>query len=346
MSRNASGRASWQRVVLSVICVILALILALMIFIAVYMNRMLGRIDRIGEEETLSSSELEELLKPEQTRGEDYTGPVYNEQDVTISTQPAQVIESENTINILLIGSDRRSSSSRGLSDAMILCTINKKTKTLTMTSFLRDTYVSIPGYRENKLNAAYPIGGVELLDATLKHNFGVEVDGNIVVDFSQFRQIIDLLGGVEITLTSAEAHHINFNTGSALTAGTHRLNGDEALIYSRIRKIDSDFGRTNRQRTVLTALINQFRGASLSQLSSTVDGLLDLISTDMTDGEILGYVMDLAPLLADLKVVTQTIPVVGSYSFGDVPSRDVVDAIFIDFDINRQALRESILNN
>ena len=123
-------------------------------------------------------------------------------------------------VNILLIGQDRREGEETARSDSMILCTSPRKTGDVTMTSFLRDLYVPIPGHRSNRINAAYSEGGTALLDDTLRENFGLHIDGNIEVDFSQFAQIIDLLGGVELELRKDEAAEINKETGSSPTAG------------------------------------------------------------------------------------------------------------------------------
>ena len=124
----------WRKILLSVLCVVLAVILLVLVFAAVYMNRMFSLINRVeGTQETLSSSEIEELLKPSETRGEDYTGPAFSDEDIIMPTTPAEIIQGENVVNILLIGQDRRGGNKRSLSDAMILCTINKEKKTLTM---------------------------------------------------------------------------------------------------------------------------------------------------------------------------------------------------------------------
>lgn len=341
--QNDNKKKSFKRVALISVCVVLSLILVVLIFAAVFMDRLLGSINRVPNgHETLSSSELEELIQPEQTRGEDYTGPAFNEGDITMPTEDAEVIESENIVNILLLGQDRRGGTKNSLTDVMMLCSINKETKTLTMTSFLRDLYLKIPGHRRNdKLNVAYPVGGFDMINATLEVNFGVKVDGNVEVDFSQFAKIIDLLGGVDIELTGAEAGHLN-SDGFWLKSGMNHLNGEEALAYARIRAIDSDFQRTNRQRNVITAIVNQFRNASLGQLTDTLTAALGMVTTNMTDAEIMRYAVELAPLLKDLQVVSQHIPVEGTYYFGDVKDQNIVDCIFIrDFETNKKLLAD-----
>ena len=341
--QNENKKKSFKRVVLISVCVALSLILVVLIFAAVFMDRLLGSINRVPNgHETLSSSELEELMQPEQTRGEDFTGPMFNEDEITMPSENAEVIENGNIVNILLLGQDRRGGTKNSLTEVMMLCSINKETKTLTMTSFLRDLYLKIPGHRRNdKLNVAYPVGGFDMINATLEVNFGVKVDGNIEVDFSQFAEIIDLLGGVDIELTGAEASHLNAS-GLWVKSGMNHLNGDEALAYARIRAIDSDFQRTNRQRNVITAVVNQFRNASLGQLTDTLTAALGMVTTNMTDAEIMKYAVELAPLLKDLQVVSQHIPVEGTYYFGDVKNQNIVDCIFIrDFETNKKLLAD-----
>ena len=135
-------------------------------------------------------------------------------------------------INILLIGQDRREGedSKQARSDSMILCSFNQKTGQITMTSFLRDLYIPIPGHGSNRINAAYAIGGMELLRQTIQEDFQVYIDGCVEVDFVQFTQIIDLLGGVQISLRQDEAEIINQETGSSLTEGEQLLKGAQAL--------------------------------------------------------------------------------------------------------------------
>ena len=174
------------------------------------------------------------------------------------------------------------------------------------------------------------------MLDECLKQNFGVQVDHNIEVDFSGFEDIIDLVGGVDIELTAAEAGKV----GGGAKAGMNHLNGEQALNYARIRKLDSDFGRTNRQRKVLTALLAQAKHMSLTQMNNLVNGIIPLITTDMSNGDILGYVMEFFPLLSDLEVTTQYIPAEGTYQGASVRGMSV---LIPDMEANRQILRDTI---
>lgn len=247
-------------------------------------------------------------------------------------------------INIMMIGQDRRPGEGRCRSDSMILVTINKTTKTITMTSFMRDALVEIPGYSPYKLNHAYQYGGMSLLNKTLKHNFGVDVDGDIAVDFSQFKELIDKLGGVDITLTQKEAEHMNLGTNWGLKAGTYRLTGEQALTYSRLRYIDNDYKRAGRQREVLQSLLNRYMSLPPLEMISMLDFILPLVSTNMEKKEIIDLIWEIAPLLTSSKFDEQQIPAAGTFNGGylDIGNnrRDWFQ-YYIDFDYNREILRE-----
>ncbi len=337
-----------KRTALNVLCVVLALILAVMVAATIYVESMFNRMGTL-DHETLSSSEAEELLnQTEETLDPDFTAPTLKPDDVTIPTEPAEVIVTgENIINIVLVGQDRREGQGRQRSDSMILCTINKEMKTITMTSFLRDIYVNIPGYYRQRLNVAYQLGGYKTLNATLEHNFGVSADHCIEVDFAGFENIINVLGGVDIDLTEAEAKYLNrrgnwdVQDGPVdwnLKAGVNTLTGAQALAYSRIRALDNDWGRTNRQRTVLTALLQKAKGMSLTQINDFANQVLPMIATDMSPSEITGYVMELFPLLGDLNIKTQTIPANGTWQYATINGDAVIT---VNFEKNQQILRE-----
>ena len=247
-------------------------------------------------------------------------------------------------VNILLIGQDRREGEETARSDSMILCTYHRKTGNVTMTSFLRDLYVPIPGHHSNRINAAYSEGGAALLDDTLRENFSLHIDGNIEVDFSQFAQIIDLLGGVELELREDEAAEINKETGSELAAGTQVLNGEQALTYARIRKLDADgdFSRTSRQRKVMNALVSRYRNMQWKELLPLMDQLLPLISTDMNYGKLVLLAMEIMPKLSGAQITSQRIPADGNFSDEKIDGMAVLSA---DLEANRQLLRDTLLN-
>lgn len=343
MSKRKGRRRSAGRAALAALCTVLGLILVVMLCATAYITHLYGQMNYADPlaQETMSWEEWAQLLQGE--KDPDASGPALDP-DQGIDTDHDTQIGGKGSgiINILLIGQDRREGEGRARSDAMILCTFNKAEGTLTMTSFLRDLWVEIPGYGNNRINAAYSAGGMPLLDRTLEKNFGIHVDGNIEVDFEQFAGIIDLLGGVEIELRQDEANLINRSCGSSLSAGTQMLGGQEALTYARIRKLDadSDFSRTNRQRKVLDALIRKFRGSGVGTMLSLLDEVLPMITTDMTQSRILALAAEVFPVLPELRVVSQRIPADGEYTFGTISGMSVIQA---DMDAARRLLEETL---
>lgn len=219
-------------------------------------------------------------------------------------------LEDDHLINILLVGQDRREGEGRQRSDTMILCSINLETGETSLISFLRDLYVQIPGgYSDNRLNATYAFGGFDLLDATLTENFGVSIDGNFEVDFTGFEAIIDMVGGIDIELTSAEAAYMNKRRHPLIVTGANHLDGAEALTYARARKIDSDFGRTERQRKVLLAIYDQAKNLPVGELLSLLYNALPYLTTDLTDTELLSLTYRLLPLASSISINSYTVP-------------------------------------
>lgn len=192
-----------------------------------------------------------------------------------------------NIRNILVLGTDSRDvSKERGNSDVMIVLSINKKTKEVRMVSVLRDVLVPIEGHDWNRINAAYRLEGAGLAVNTVNEAFGLDIQEFIVVDFNGVIELIDHIGGIDITLTAAEAqyysnkHSVLF--GNNLSAGSIHMNGDQALAHLRNRTLGTDFERTRRQRDVMIAMLNQVLGQSLTQMDSTLDFVLDIIRTNI----------------------------------------------------------------
>jgi len=326
-------RRSFQRSLLSFIAVVLGILLAVMLSVTLYFQHLLNRINYIEHDTTFPLAEnLSDLLPvPSEEAPETGTGQIGG--------------KGSDLVNILLIGQDRREGESRARSDTMILCTFNKKTKDVTMTSFLRDLYVPIPGYQNNRINAAYTFGGMPLLGETLKNNFGIHVDGTVEVDFTQFSQIIDLLGGVSLELRQDEADTINQSIPGNLTAGEQWLTGSQALAYARIRNLDADgdFSRTNRQRKLISALVKSYKGADLSSIVSLVAEALPMISTDMSKMSMLRYAVELFPLLAGADITSQQIPADGTYTNQTISDMSVLVA---DMEATRKLLYDTLVGN
>lgn len=345
MGSNTNKRRSAKRGILIALVVFLSIVLAVLLAGTIFISRLLNSIDKVDPyQETMSQEQIDAILKEEtEPTDPDYTGEALSSDDVVLSDTPVGVVETgDDVVNILLVGQDTENLSQRSRSDSMILCTINKTQKTLTMTSFMRDMYVKIPEFYDQRLNVAYLLGGFETLYDTLEHNFGVQVDNGVAVNFASFQKVIDAVGGVEVRLTAAEANHLNMQNYSwGLFEGVNILTGETALAYSRIRALQGgDFNRTNRQRTVMMALLNKAKDMPVTDLYNLVEALIPMVVTDMSNSEIVAAAMDLAPLLQDLEIVSQRIPVDDGYNMTMV---DGMSVLLPDLEMNREFLVDTI---
>ena len=264
-------------------------------------------------------------------------------------------LSDKNVWNILLIGSDARDRTRYSRSDAMILISINKETKQIVLTSFMRDIYTYIPkaGF-SNRLNVPYAIGGAPFLMDTIEQVFGIHIDNYISVNFYSFVEVVDALGGVDIEVTESEINEMNKNLDGqnellenprgtdrlkASQAGLLHLDGNQALAYSRIRHIDGDGMRTQRQRTVITALIQKARSASMADLKKIVELLLPMVSTDLSESKCLTLVLNAAEY-KDYEIKQIRIPSTGEYFHTMI---DGMSVLKVDFKACRKQLQEEI---
>lgn len=263
------------------------------------------------------------------------------------------LVSDDNVLNILFIGCDGRSKDERGRSDSMILCSINKNTKKLILTSFLRDTWVEIPGVGPQRLNAAYVFGGPQLLIKTMEANFHVRIDKYVRVNFYSFMDAIDQIGGVNIEVTDEEleylnqyAQHQNRLLGKSNPAadnlpksGRYTLNGVQALAYARIRYVGTDFARTQRQRTIIEEMFKKAKDMSLSELDEFLERILPNITTNLEKGQIFSLILNASDYLS-YERTQQSIPNLGSFK------NMVIDGMMvlgIDFEKYNKELKESI---
>ena len=294
---NKKGRAK------RVICIILSVIFLVcgsgMIYYYSILNSMnFKSIDNDNEDPTMESiSALE--------------GDTTN-----LSLSDGELLQDSKILNVMLFGEDnskKTSESGFGLSDTMIMMSIDNRHKKLKLTSFQRDTYLYIPGHGYNKLNASYTLGGAKLAIQTIEANYGIKVDRYAVVDFESFKEIVDTLGGVDIELTQDEIDYINYQmykngqvseyTTITDEPGVVHLDGKEALWYARNRGLTvgedgneigidgDDWDRTSRQRKLLETMFNSMKSADLTKIISIVSSVGPLITTNLKKDEITALV-------------------------------------------------------
>ncbi len=311
--------------------------------------------------ETVSAEETEAV------ETEAVTEPVPTE-----TTLPPFEASGKDIINILLIGDSAREGEESRLADTQILVTVNKVDKTLTMSSFLRDTYLKLSDYvtesgqkhtcGKGRINLAYHLGykwggvggGMKLINDTLQNNFGVEVDHNVVVDFDIFMEVVNLVGGVRVHLDADEAAYLNKDLNKALgypaynyeatTDDKVSLDGMSALSFARMRHSnagDSDIKRTARQRAVISGLIGAVKDLSFSDIEKLASKVLPMVTTDMTKEEIKTCMWEIIPLLPQLTISQQSIPLDGTYWSIELMMGEIM-TYPLDFDAkkNREFLR------
>ena len=268
------------------------------------------------------------------------TLPVQTEETAPVETSPEdtwpEVISDENITNIMLVGQAAREGETHLISDTMILVSINRENKTLTLTSLMRDMRLVWPHYVDtlgkahtgnNRINMAYNMGhhwtgnkqdGMDLLESIVQHNFGVPVERTIEIDFQIFMDIVDILGRVEVDINDEEYNYMlkncNWMEQCGVHPGVNKLCGYHALGYARMRKVGhGDYERTERQREVITSLVGNLKQMNIMDIYKLFTKILPNITTDLSNKEITNYAWEFIPMLKDLKVQSQRIPFDGN---------------------------------
>ena len=267
---------------------------------------LVGGVASIGYYSILRSFNYQDVNKTPVQAQTDADGSVIvtDPEAITLSTSSGNLLSDPYVLNILLFGADQYGDD--GNSDTMILMSIDNRHEKIKLTSFLRDTYVSIPGYYSSKLNEAYALGGAELSIQTIESNFGIKIDRYAIVNFETFKDIVDIMGGVDIELTYDEIQYINAQVAQNgqdaylpwdTEEGIVHLNGQQALWHARNRGgevngqyfyMGDDWGRVERQRAFLDAIMNTLRSsASLTEIVQIINAVGPNITTNIKSSEI-----------------------------------------------------------
>lgn len=368
-------KSSGKKTALIVLGVLLAIIAAVVIAAVCYYNAFLNKIPRAEhEDKVVSQEEIDAILNFERDNAAEVTVSATEAteeatvEETTVVTEPA-VQTAEDITNILVIGDASRGGGEEShMADTMILVSVNKFTKTITLTSFLRDAYVKLPDFKDssgtqhtcgrNKLTTCYALGyawggtadAMDMLNQCLYENFGVEVDFNVEVGFEGVEQIVNYFGGLEFELTQEEADYLNADDNYVMYevhAGTQVLDGLATLSYARMRKAsgdnDSDIKRTSRQRVVLEKLVDKVRSADVAGLKRLMDDFMPYVVTNMTNADITRCMVDIFPLISELQIEQGTCPVESTY-WGEGVEMDGYTSYVLKFDAGQnQKLMKAI---
>ncbi len=291
---------------------------SLVIFLAVF----LAVFGQTGwAEEVLNDRELTDLLYALNREEADGSGFLVLPEDYK---EP--FTGTDGVYSLLLVGVDADRAGVTGRSDTMVLAVLSTRTGSVSLVSFLRDLYVEIPGRGHNRLNAAYVYGGPELLIKTLQRNFDVQADGYLAVDFSLMANLVDAIGGIPMTVLENEVSPLNgilgyYNyqngipedQGKLERGGTVTLSGPQAMAYARIRKIDDDFSRVQRQQRTLEAIFRKMLALSPEELLNVAAEFASRVKTDLTLADVL-ELSGGALRMSRYDVRTLTVPVKGSW--------------------------------
>ena len=316
------------KIFLIVLAVILVIAAGAAVAGAIYYNKMMNKMNIIElPEDTYVYTEETEMTQAAESEPEE-TGETDATEATTVVTEPPKAT-AEDIINVLVVGQSSRAGEESRMADTTMLVSLNTFDGTVTVFSVLRDSYVKLPDYKGHvcgraKFTVCYGLGynwggtagAMEMTNICMRDNFGVEVDHNVEIDFESFTRVVDLLGGIEIELTEAEANYLNADdlyVRYDVQPGLQYLDGMAALSYARMRKAegdnDSDIKRSARQRLVIEKLLDKVRYLSLSDLQSVADTLLPEITTTMTPGDIMDVLTRTLPVLKDINIVGATIP-------------------------------------
>ena len=351
-----------MRILLSLLAVLLTMFLAAYCFVVSKLNK-LDRPSGASVSNSITTApsytELEENDLPDETsdaeqeEAEDQAMQVeiakLKEMEAIAAT--GDVFSDSDVFNILLIGTDERTAefNTNARGDACLLLSLNKASGTMHLVSFERGMGVPIlEGEYEGQydwLTHTFRYGGADLMMKEIQECFKVDVTHYIRVNFNTFVDGINALGGVNIELTQAEADYINRaesekNHIQHVSVGKNHLNGATALYYARCRKIDSDWFRIGRQRTVIQAALDQVSDLSLLEINDLLDTILPLIQTNLTNGEIFSLVLNM-PQFLEKKLEQATIPLENTY--GSMKGMGGRSLYSVDFEANAKALQKML---
>ena len=276
-----------------------------------------------------------------------------DDEDLGINSDYHSSIQQEKKIsNIALFGIDSRAggSSDKGLSDAVIILSINHQTNKIKLISVMRDSYVQIKG-KGDKLTHAYGYGGAALAVKTLNENFNLDITEYVTVNYEQMAAVVDAVGGITIDVTEAERRQINDNIrefykdkGDFLYKSGEgiQLSGQQAVGFARIRKIDSDQARTGRQREVLMAIFDKAMNMNVLRYPALAKAMIPMVTTSFTYSDILEFL----PIMTSGEAVIDETMIPGEK---DNPKNAMIDGIYYmqyDLDLATQHIHDFIYND
>ncbi|MCI5537099.1 MAG: LCP family protein [Oscillospiraceae bacterium] len=315
LKKKRRCRSKIKRTVLSVLCVFLACLIGAGGYLSYHINHILDSIN--------------------------YTA--YSNENKYISK--SELSHSDDVLNILVIGLDDDEGTGEARSDSMMLVSLDSKHKKIKLTSFLRDMWVDIPDYKTAKLNASCSHGGAQLVIDTIETNFKVDIDNYVMVNFNIFVEIVNELGGIDVDVSKAESDAMaKFDCIVEPGENVH-LDGEQTLWYARIRKCDSDFQRTSRQREVVTLLFDKLKTKNVKELYDLGLNVLQKVQTGFTKSDLKKMIVDVKNRNSIIKYLSydieqMSVPADGTWNDATIKGQMVLE---VDIDKNSELLKDFI---
>ncbi len=351
--KRSAGRTA-VRVILIALAVVLGLALIAFGIFFIKLKHMSRNATSIVEKPTLSPNAAQPAPPPSLI-------PVENPEDLDLTTDydpaidPSDIDEDpifavdpydKDVVNILLLGNDARDQQDHGRSDTMMLLSYNSRTHEAKLVSFLRDTWIYIPGRDKwNRINTAYRFGGIGLAINTINTNFGLDIQYYVRTDFESLVKATDLLGGIDLYLTERETQFINKAASNSVPLeerdGVQHLDGAQTLIHSRNRSIgNGDWSRTERQRNVMNAFLQRaMKEKNIASLASLIYSMFDLVETNLQPSQMISLASDVV-FGGGVQLQSRPLPFEGTWQYAKESGMAV---IHIDIDENRRLLHEYI---
>lgn len=335
----------WGRITAIAVIIILAVVGAGSAAIYFYGQSLIGRAHFVADKDV---KQFETLPAEEATEGGENTEDKSSLSESELAMIHAQMESASSSVdtilnsdvyNVMLCGVDRDDKTWNGNSDSMMLVSLNNEKKRVSVISLMRDTYVEIPGHDYNKLNAAYAYGGGPLLLETIRNNYKIDVTRYAAIDFQDMVQLVDYMGGVELTWTDQEVEVANgymmdmckrvlkipYEEHLLPGGGTYLCDGVQAVAYSRNRFVgNSDYTRTQRQRYVISQMVERIKGMSTTELMEFVVKALPLVTHNVPEKEVWMLVKD-APQLLKYDYIQDRVPYDGLYEIIDVDGQGML---------------------
>ncbi len=296
--KKSKGRKA-AKIIIAILCVILAICVGLYTAVYMYLKSLSKAVPQVEDTMVYDFDEVETV--PEELEDDEIFLETIYEGDATElkesikewATNDGDLMYEKDVINVLCIGVDTRNKNTvSGLTDSMIIASVNTNLGTISFASIMRDSFAYLEdGDCFNKINSAFPFYGIESLMHTIETHFKIKLDGYAMINFALFKAVIDELGGVSVPLTESYANYLNdfydwdLKPGSAVT-----LNGDQALAYCRSRYCfaDGDVTRTLNQRTLIMALLKKMSTIDTSEITKYVATFYPYFKTNYTENEII----------------------------------------------------------